>query len=95
MSSSDRAGFDPLTNSAAKISELRAAGVYPASDIHALSLTQPVLERNPVTGHFLLRIGVEKSPDMSAWTLLPDMVDFDIESEGAGPFFYRVFGKRP
>ena len=88
-------GFDPLVNSAAKITQLRAAGVFPASDIQALSLTQLVLERNAATGHFLLRIGVEKSPDMSAWTPLPETVDFDIPGEGAGPFFYRVFGKRP
>ncbi len=88
-------GFDPLVNSAAKITQLRLAGVFPASDIHALSLTQPVLERIPATGHFLLRIGVEKSPDMSAWTPLPETMEFDIPSEGPGPYFYRVFGKRP
>lgn len=87
-------GFDPLTNSAALITQLRASGVFPASDIHALSLTQPVLERDAATGHFLLRIGVEKSPDMTAWTPLPGTVDFDIEPAASSPFFYRVFGKR-
>jgi hypothetical protein len=87
-------GFDPLTDSGALIAELRASGVYLASDIHALALTQPVLERKR-TGNFHLSVGVEKSPDFSSWTPLPELLKFVIEPEGAGPLFYRVFGVKP
>lgn len=88
-------GFDPLTDSAAQIAQLRASGLYLASDIHTLALTTPVLERNPTTGHFLLSVGVEKSADLIEWLLLPDTAEFDIPPEGPGPLFYRVLGKKP
>jgi uncharacterized delta-60 repeat protein len=102
-------GFDPLSDS----SLLRALvhdnalglGLYRASDVQALALGSPLLERDAGTGHFLLSIGVEKSADLITWTPLlgfapsfnpaTGRITLDFAPGADNAQFYRVLGSRP
>ena len=88
-------GFDPLADNAALAAQLRAAGLYRASDLQTLALGNPVLERNGGTGQFVLRLGLEQSADLTHWTALPGTVDFPFTPAGAAPQFFRVLGRKP
>ena len=63
--------------------------------MQTLTLGSPLLERNAATGNFVLRLGVEQSPDLTNWTALPGTVDFTISPAGPAPHFFRVLGRKP
>ena len=94
--------FNPLVNDTQHILTLRNNGFYQASDMQALALGNPVLARDPLTGHFHLGIGVLKSPNLKNWTPLLGFtptfdpatghLDLDIPPDGSGAQFYRVLG---
>ena len=60
-------GFDWQTNQAAMVSDYFASanrnGLYSESQIHALQVNAPLLQRSPSGGDFTLKIGVKKSAD--------------------------------
>lgn len=88
-------GFDPLVTSTTLITQLRASGLYLAGDVHGATLSEPVLERDPVSGTFRLKVGLQTSPNLIDWTNIPGELDFLIPSSGNLPLFYRLFGKKP
>jgi len=102
-------GFDPLVDN----SGLRALihtnalglGLYRASDMQNLALGCLLLERDPVSGHFHLLLGINRSPDLISWTSLTGyvptynqtngLIDIDITPDGSSQQFFRVMGKKP
>lgn len=100
-------GFNPLASDDERLTLLRDNGLYLDTDMHSLALGRPVLQRDAVTGKFVLRIGVQQSPDLSPpWTPLLDFTPsydpatghIDLEFSppaGAPASFYRVFGTEP
>lgn len=100
-------GFHPLVDSSALLTELRTNGLYQTSELQALALNAPVLEKNPANGHFALRLSVDKSPDLSSnsWTRLTGFavsndasagtITLDITPTNSSPQFYRLLGAKP
>jgi len=102
-------GFDPLADSTALRALLHSKslglGLYRTSDVQNLALGQPLLERNGSTGKFTLRIGLERSPDLRAWSPLMGFtptynattgeVFLEFAPAATGAEFYRVFGSKP
>jgi len=88
-------GFDPYQSNAALKQLLhdnaRGLGLYQASDMQSLALGNPLLQRNPATGNFTLKVEVLRSPDLLNWTLLPGTADLTFTPAPTGPEFYRVF----
>ena len=66
-----------------------------SADMQTLALGAPLLERSAGTGNFLLRLGLDQSPDLTNWTALPGTVDFPIAPAGPAPLFFRVLGRKP
>jgi hypothetical protein len=70
-----------------------------------LALGLPLLERDPATGRFRLRLGVERSANLSDWMPLTGfaptyhdvtgqiVLEFAPDADSAQ--FYRVFGGKP
>jgi hypothetical protein len=97
--------FDPLVNDTPHILTLRDNGFYQASDMQTLALGNPVLARDPVSGHFHLNLGLLKSPNLMNWTPLLNFtpmfdpatgrLDCDIAPDGSNAQFYRVLGTAP
>lgn len=46
-------------------------GLYTPDQMRTLALGRPVLERNPGTGKFLLKLGLQKSTNLNQWLTLP------------------------
>lgn len=75
-------------------------GLYRASDVQSLALSWPLLQKNPLTGRFQLRIGVETSPALSNWTPLTGftptfdaptgLITLDIPPAATSAQFFRV-----
>ena len=80
-------------------------GLYTSTDLQALALGSPLLERNATTGHFYLSISVEKSPNLIGWVPLLNFSPFydslsgkiilDITPDASNTQFYRVLGAKP
>jgi hypothetical protein len=98
-------GFDPLVSSGAETDFLRDNGFFRSSDMHALALGRPVLERNAATGHFHLHLGIRESPTLQSWSALTNFtpafdaptgtIDLDIPPGGSNKRFYQVLGQAP
>ena len=102
-------GFDPLVNNTAlrMLLDSNAAGLghYTASDVQALALTVPLLEKDAITGHFHLSVGVEKSANLGNWMPLTGFTPtYDVQTgrigieftpDASNAQFYRVLGAKP
>ncbi|HPA18765.1 MAG TPA: choice-of-anchor D domain-containing protein [Verrucomicrobiae bacterium] len=102
-------GFDPLVDSSSlrDLIHDNALGMdlYRASDMRALALGYPLLEKDPGTGHFHLTIGIEASQSLGTWLSLTGfsptydepagLIDIDITPDGSSRRFFRVIGKEP
>ena len=102
-------GFDPLVDSSSVRTLLHSnalgIGLYRASDIQMLALGSPVLDKDPMTGHFRLALSVEKSANLASWTTLMGFtptydagtgkITLDIPPDVATSQFYRVLGQKP
>lgn len=102
-------GFNPRVDSSAQRTLLqndaRSLGLFRESDVQNLALGQPLLTRDPATGRFQLRLGVERSPNLTSWSPLTDFtatydpanggIGLDFAPGASGAEFYRVFGRRP
>lgn len=67
-------GFNPLQRYpaiSATLAELRKEGEPTAEQVRALYPGTPILSRNPQTGKFDLRIGLQQSTDLGFWQKLP------------------------
>ena len=68
-------GFDWQVSQPALVdtytSSANGAGYFTPSQVQALSIDTPLLQRNPMTGIFTLTIGVEKSTDLSTFNPFP------------------------
>lgn len=102
-------GFDPFVDSTALRTLMHdnalGTGLYRASDMQTLALGSPVLEKDPGTGQFHLIIGIDRSPDLSAWSPLTGfsptydeasgLIDIGILPDGSNPQFFKVIRKKP
>jgi hypothetical protein len=96
-------GFDPLVNDAGRVTTLRDNGFYQSGDIGNLALGRPLLHRDPGTGSFRLKLGFQKSPDLTGWSPLlgyslsqdipSGTLQLEFSSGGPSPQFYRVWGE--
>jgi hypothetical protein len=68
-------GFDWQVHQASLVTTLNTsangAGFYTLSQVQALNVGTPLLQRNPTTGQFTLTIGLEKSIDLSTFSPFP------------------------
>lgn len=68
-------GFDWQVSQTALVDTLfdnaNGAGLYTASQMQALNIGAPLLQRNPSTDTFTLTIGVEKSTDLTTFSAFP------------------------
>lgn len=95
-------GFDRAVDQSAEADELLAkaneAGLFTDGQFRALSVPNPVSERDPVTGVFTLVLGLRKSDDLESFVEFPleagdvsvtteGEVKIDIESAGEAAFF--------
>lgn len=101
-------GFDPLVDSSAlrALVQANAAGLGITGGVNEefLALGSPVLEKNPATGKFHLRISLERSTNLNTWSPLPGFtptydavngrIDLEITPGGANEYL-RVFGAKP
>ena len=104
-----RLGFEPLVDSSALRallhSNARGVGLYGASDVQNLALGRPLLERDPSSGTFTLRLGLERSTDLRTWSPLTGFtptysaitgeIILEFAPGAGGAEFYRIFGSRP
>lgn len=102
-------GFDPLVDNSALRDLIRTnapgLGLYRASDMQNLALGDPLLGRDPVTGHFHLLLGIDRSQNLTNWNPLTvyvptynptnGLIDADIAPDGTTPYFFRVMGAKP
>ena len=49
----------------------KSAGLYTTAEVHALHVGQPLLAKDPLTGHSNLTVGISKSTDLSQFTPFP------------------------
>ncbi len=96
-------GLDPLAANpqlrAAILANSMELGLASESQIRALHPTSPLLARNPLTGKFTLRLGINQSASLNQWQKLPiteagavvndGWLDFSFSST-ADAMFYRV-----
>ena len=101
-------GFDPLVDNSAlrALLQANAAGLGLTGGVNEefLALGSPVLEKNPTTGKFHLRISLERSTNLNTWSPLPGFtptfdpvngwIDVEITPGGSNEFL-RVFGAKP
>ena len=101
-------GLNPLAANpqlrAAILSNSQELGLASESQIRTLSPGTPVLARNPQTGKFTLRIGLNQSTSLTQWSKLPftaaesainnGMLDFSFNPAG-NTMFYRVSTASP
>jgi hypothetical protein len=76
-------------------------GLYTPDQMRSLALGHPVLQRNPSTGKFTLKLGVKKSTNLTQWLALPitgsnvsvnnNELQFEFTSPD-GAAFFRVEG---
>ena len=68
-------GFDWQTNQASLVNTYYAysngAGLYTPTQVQAMNVSTPLIQRSPTTGSFTLTIGVEKSTDLITFTPFP------------------------
>lgn len=98
-------GFDPLVPNTTTVALLRDNGLSSGTGLQTVALHRPVLEKNGVTGHFHLNIGVETSPDRNTWTPLLNFtptynpttgrIDLEFTPSPASTQFFRVLGAKP
>jgi hypothetical protein len=99
------AAADSLAEAAVQsiISDPNTHGLYTSDQMRTLALGQPVIERNPATGKFLLKLGVQKSTNLNQWLSLPitgsniSVNNNDIQVEFTSPdgaAFFRVEGNK-
>jgi len=98
-------GFNPLADNSAALQTLRDSGFYRSSDMQALALGRPVLQRDASSGHFHLQVGIRESPTLQSWSALTKfsatcdpatgLFDIDIAPETTSAQFYQVFGGPP
>jgi hypothetical protein len=83
------------------ISDPNSHGLYTPDQMRTLALGRPVLERDPGTGKFLLKLGVQKSTNLNQWLALPitgsnvTVNSNDVQVEFTSPdgaAFFRVLG---
>ena len=97
-------GLDPLIDSSKEIQALRGRGFFRSSDMHALALGRPVIERS-TDNHFHLQVGIRESPTLQTWAPLSGfsvnqdpatgLLDIDITPGNSKTMFYQVFGTAP
>lgn len=98
-------GFDPLVSSGTETDFLRDNGFFRSSDMRALALGRPVLERDPVSGHFHLQVRLRESPTLQTWAPLTGFsatsnpsageIDIDITPDSSDKRFFQVLGEEP
>ena len=68
-------GFDWQVSNTAQVNTYFAAansnGLYTTTQVQALNVGTPLIQRNPTTGVFTLTIGVDKSTNLSTWNPFP------------------------
>jgi hypothetical protein len=83
------------------INDPNTHGLYTPDQMRDLALGRPVLERDPATGKFRLKLGVQKSTNLNQWQTLPvtgadvSVNNNDIQVEFTSPdgaAFFRVEG---
>jgi len=83
--------FNPLFDSRAQLTVLRNNGLYTTSDVQALNMDVPLLEKLPGTNQFRLIFGIQKSTDLSAFTSFPlSTPQSTINAEGKLEFPFTV-----
>jgi hypothetical protein len=84
------------------INDPSSHGLYTRDQMRGLALGQPVLERDPATGKFHLKLGLQKSTSLDQWQTLPvtgaavSVSNNYIQVEFTSPdkaAFFRVEGK--
>lgn len=88
-------GFDWQVSNAALVSSLysnaAAAGLHTTSQVQDLNMGKPLLQRNPGTGRFMIRFGLQKSTDLGSWNPLPmNSTDALINGQGELEFNFSV-----
>ncbi|MBE2282852.1 MAG: SUMF1/EgtB/PvdO family nonheme iron enzyme [Prosthecobacter sp.] len=88
-------GFDWQVSNAALVSALynnaSAAGLYTNTQLQDLNVGRPLLQRNPGTGRFMIRFGLQKSTDLGSWSLVPmNATDALINGQGELEFNFAV-----
>jgi len=100
-------GFDPLTDNSSLqrlITEnAPALGLLRESDMHSLSVGNPVIRRDPATNRFTLDLQLQKSPTLGPWSPLTGFsvtpkpqtgsLSIDIPATTTPPYFFRVLAK--
>jgi hypothetical protein len=101
-------GFDPLVPDAAMVNALREnannAGLFSKTQLQALSVTSPFLERDSASGKFTVTMVLKRSTDLdnfSPFPLLPSETSINAQGELEFEFtptsgdveFYRVEGR--
>ncbi len=101
-------GFDPLVADPAMVSALREnannAGLFSKTQLQALSVGSPFLERNPTNGKFTVTMALKRSTDLDdfdPFPLLPSETSINPQGELEFEFmptsgdveFYRVEGR--
>ncbi len=88
-------GFNWQVSNAALVTTLNAsansAGLYTPSQIQALNVGVPLIQRDPVTSVFTITVGVQKSTDLIHFTPLPMTAPQTIlNAEGKVEFSFTV-----
>jgi hypothetical protein len=87
-------GFDWQVNQAALVDTYytysNGAGLYTSTQVQALYVGTPLIERNPTTGIFKLTIGVEKSSDLSSFNPFPMTAPQTMINDGKLEFQFTV-----
>ncbi len=53
------------------ISDPASYGLFTSDQMRELALGRPVLQRDQVTGKFLLKLGIQKTTNLNDWQMLP------------------------
>lgn len=95
-------GFDWQVTQTALVQTLMSnangAGLYTPSQVQALNVGTPLLQKNPTTGNFTLTLGIERSTNLTTFTPLPmtapqctingqGKLEFQFPSPGNAAFF--------
>jgi hypothetical protein len=89
--SSNPQAFNPLFSSTDQRTFLRDNGFYLASDVQALNMDVPLLQKLPGTNQFKLIFGLEKSTDLTHFSPFPlTAPQSTINAEGKLEFLFTV-----
>ncbi|MFN0076507.1 MAG: hypothetical protein ACKVY0_08535 [Prosthecobacter sp.] len=68
-------GFDWQVSNTALVNTLmtkgNTAGLFTTGQIQSMNVGTPLIQRSPITGEFRLTIGLEKSSNLSSFSLFP------------------------